>query len=547
MKRVLPLLIILAIATFFRFWQLDRIPPSLSHDEVAIGYNAYSILKTGKDEYGTPWPLLFRSFDDYKLPGMVYATIPSIVIFGLNEWGVRFPSAIMGVLAVIIMYFLTQELCRKWEVGKEKLHTPFLTSLLLALSPWHINFSRQSFESNGAVFFALTGFLFLLRSRQKINHLITSLLFFALSLYFYYSVRLVIPFVLVTYILLYKNHLRNHFRIAIIAFTLFIVVSSPILAAMATGGGTMRLRIVSVLNDPNYIRRSERLVSFAQTLPQPFGSIIFNRRLALPITIADNYWKNISPKQIFIAGTTTYGLQHPFELPLMVLGLTMLLSFTDPAKWMVIAWLISAVFPGAFSLNQPNALRTLLNAPMFSLLSGIGLAAFVVTIDKRKRFTYFVAPFTLFLLFTLYQFGNAYFIANADINARAFGDGHKQMVTYVAERKKQYERVVITGNYWRPYIYTLFWTKYNPTEYQKNGSPESFGNYYFTAADWDKSGISLLAKEIDLTALAGTNPTKTLFVLSPAEYDRHRERLIVRDSISGVKVQNMFIAAILKN
>ena len=43
---------------------------------------AYSILKTGRDEYGSPFPLLFRSFDDYKAPIPVYLLVPVFKFFG---------------------------------------------------------------------------------------------------------------------------------------------------------------------------------------------------------------------------------------------------------------------------------------------------------------------------------------------------------------------------------------------------------------------------------------------------------------------------------
>ena len=79
------LILILCLAAFLRFSALDRVPPSLNWDETAIAYNAYSILQTGKDEWGKSWPLLgFESFGEYKLPVFIYATIPGVGLFGLT-------------------------------------------------------------------------------------------------------------------------------------------------------------------------------------------------------------------------------------------------------------------------------------------------------------------------------------------------------------------------------------------------------------------------------------------------------------------------------
>src|SRR3990170_6052123 len=94
------IILIVLIAAVLRLWKLDNIPPHLTPDEAALGYNAYSILKTGKDEYGEFLPIIFKSFGDYK-PGLyVYLTVPFVAFFGLNEYTVRLPSAIFGIIAV---------------------------------------------------------------------------------------------------------------------------------------------------------------------------------------------------------------------------------------------------------------------------------------------------------------------------------------------------------------------------------------------------------------------------------------------------------------
>ena len=98
------IIMILLLAGFLRFWKLGTIPPHLTPDEASLGYNAFSVLKTGKDEFGEFLPIIFKSFGDYK-PGLyVYFTIPSVLIFGLNEFSVRLPSAIAGVVAILLLY-----------------------------------------------------------------------------------------------------------------------------------------------------------------------------------------------------------------------------------------------------------------------------------------------------------------------------------------------------------------------------------------------------------------------------------------------------------
>src|SRR3990167_7720331 len=111
-KNLLIFSLILVIALFLRFYQISNLPPSLNWDEVSIGYNAYSILKTGKDEWGQFLPLSFRAFGDYKLPVYIYLDVPFVVILGLNEIAVRLPSVLAGIGIVILTFFILKELTK---------------------------------------------------------------------------------------------------------------------------------------------------------------------------------------------------------------------------------------------------------------------------------------------------------------------------------------------------------------------------------------------------------------------------------------------------
>ena len=110
-KLFLPLFIlILLLGIFLRFYQLGAVPASLDWDEVSWGYNAYSIVHTGKDEYGSQYPMSFRAFGDYKQPFYVYADTVPVALFGLTPFSTRFPSAFFGSLSIIFVFLLTYEI-----------------------------------------------------------------------------------------------------------------------------------------------------------------------------------------------------------------------------------------------------------------------------------------------------------------------------------------------------------------------------------------------------------------------------------------------------
>ena len=104
------LCLIVLLATILRLWQLGLVPPSPDWDEVSLGYNAYSVLHTGKDEYGRFLPVIMESTGDFKPALYAYLAIPSIALFGLNVFATRLPSAIVGIFAVLACYFIVIEL-----------------------------------------------------------------------------------------------------------------------------------------------------------------------------------------------------------------------------------------------------------------------------------------------------------------------------------------------------------------------------------------------------------------------------------------------------
>jgi 4-amino-4-deoxy-L-arabinose transferase-like glycosyltransferase len=565
MRRII-LFIIFILGIFFRFYDLTINPPSLSHDEVAIGYNAYSILKTGKDEYGTKYPVLFRSFDDYKLPGLVYTMIPSIAFFGLNELGVRFPIALLGSLSVIIVYFIAKEIAVRFSLSSTFY---LLSTLLFALSPWHISFSRQAFESTGALFFFLLGILYLIKSlpfhtslsqtytlhekfkndytKRKFTPIffLISTFFFAISLYFYYSVRILIPIIGVSIFWLYKDIFFKELKWIVIALILFVITLSPMIPSLMSQGGLARISMVSVVNDAEYLSKIDRYAVRASENPSPIFKLIYNRRLALLDTITINYFKNLSFQHITISGLGEYGLIPLIELPFLILGIFFLLQYKNPMKWLFIIWFFSYPLIGALTVQQPNSLRTLPGAPVISLLSALGI---YMSYLWSKKYTISKTMFIIIciMLFTISytRFIYLYFDLSPRFSSINFADGHKQMVEYVNSIENNYDEIYITGQFWRPYIFMLFWGKVNPADYQTKGTKDSFGKFIFGRSPWDPIGGPYFGDNTFNPQKNMYNPLKKqLFVLSKHDYDNYKDIFTVKKIIDGRYAKNVFYVA----
>jgi 4-amino-4-deoxy-L-arabinose transferase-like glycosyltransferase len=152
---------IVLIGGWLRMVGLDKNPPHLGNDEISIAYDSYSVRVTGKDEYGISWPLSFRSHRDYKAPLYAYLNMPFNYIFGNNEYGVRFLSALVGTIMILLMGIMGTKL------GGEKLG--LLAAGLLALNPKSIFVSRMAYESNLAALLVMVGvyLIYLFKEKQK--------------------------------------------------------------------------------------------------------------------------------------------------------------------------------------------------------------------------------------------------------------------------------------------------------------------------------------------------------------------------------------------
>src|SRR5258708_3661369 len=239
MKRniLLSLVLVFLLGTFLRFYKLAQIPSGLEQDETSIGYNAYSILQTGKDEYGKKMPLYFKAFGEYKLPGYIYASVLPIKYFGITAFGVRFVSALSGSLSILLIFILTLELFEK-HASKNTL--ALISAALLSLNPWHLHFSRGAFEVTLAFFFLLLGLILFLVAirRRKFVSLVGSVVFFSLSLYTYNISRLFVPILGLTLLFLYREQIfklpRRWLMAAILVTCLFLL---PFMRSIGGKGG----------------------------------------------------------------------------------------------------------------------------------------------------------------------------------------------------------------------------------------------------------------------------------------------------------------------
>ena len=368
------LFLILLLSIFFRGYRLADVPPSLSLDEVSIGYNAYSILQTGKDEYGTSFPLILRAYDDWRPALYVYLVIPFVRFFGLNAVSVRLPSVILSVLTVFATYHLIAELFKK----QEKVHQLALFgTFLLAISPWHIYLSRLGHEVNAGLAFTIFALLFFVRRQFTF-----SAFFFGLSFISYQAEKIFVPVLLLGMFFIFRGDVKKAGKRIVLSFLVGAMIVIPFLLVTISPNALIRLKGVSV-----YESERGRFEDYAKILAKShekndfIGKLIYNRRILEGQIYIENYLAHYSPTWLFTNRsdephkTPNIGLLFIWKLPFILFGIFALIrgKVEKSVAFFLMFWAIVAPLPATFASGAPHAMRSYTFLPLWQILTVLGI------------------------------------------------------------------------------------------------------------------------------------------------------------------------------
>jgi len=495
----LTLAIILFISLFFRLYYLSSVPPSPSLDEVTTGYNAYSILHTGRDEYGNFMPLLLRAYDDWRPAFYIYFTVPFIWVFGLSVFAVRFPSVLLSEITVLLSFFITIELFKDYKYKKK---LGLLVSFFLVISPWHIYISRLGHEANlGLATACVSIYIFLLamNKQKKAWLLILSAAFFALSLNTYQSEKVFIPAIVLILAVLYLKKLFLNKKILVISIFLGLLIALPIFKASTSSQGLMRLQTTSAFSDlrPIY-EQTARLLLQDNRNKNVVGEIMHNRRMVIPTIFITNYMSHFAIFWLFGNGgydafkAPGVGLLYLWELPFVLIGFFALLFQKTRTKVLVFGWLAVSFIAPAITTQSPHAMRAFNALPMPQVLSAFGfLTVAQVLIKKEWRFfllTAYILIIGFFILFDTTRFYQQYFYVFPKKESNSFQYALSSAVIYSFKEKSLYKRIVFSNadNLLQSYMFYLFYSKFDPRTYQEMGGTKSGGFAQFhTIGDID--------------------------------------------------------------
>lgn len=472
------LILIVFVALILRFYQLGVNPPSLTWDEASLGYNAYSILKTGADEYGNKFPISIRSFDDYKPALYTYLTVPFIKIFGLNEFAVRVPSALIGVLSILVIYFLVKELLQKWDKKYQK-PIALASAFFLAISPWHLQFSRGAFEGNIGIFFLMLGILLFFKGLRDGKLFIISSVSFALSIYSYHSFRLLVPLLLVFIgFIFWQEVLKKKLFFVIFLLSLTLLTLPVYFSFVKAQASNSRLSMVTIFSDPTVINPSIKRIDYDKSNNDVFGQTLHNRRIVYSLAIVKGYLDHFNPDFLFIHGdggvqhhAVDMGMIYLWELPFILAGLYILVNRRNRYSLILISLFLLAPLPSAITTGTPHPIRAIALMPAFHIFTAIGTVFIFLRILKMR--TMFGRAILLFiialsLIFNLVYYLHQYYVHSPIEYGYFWQYGYKEALSFAKENEKKFSNIIMTYEYDQPYVYYLFYNKIDPVWYQKN-------------------------------------------------------------------------------
>jgi len=501
MRRLI-LTAIIILGFTIRIYQITTFPVSLNWDEASHGYNAYSILKTGKDEWGISYPSIFRAFGDYKLPVYIYSIIPFIQIFGLNTFSVRILSVVAGTLSIIGTYYLTKIIFIK---SKSKDNISLMAAFFVAFTPWNIFLSRVAVEANLASTLIIWGVYFFLAGINKIQKNIKSYqlhlssLLLGISMFTYNSARVFSPLIYAVLVMIYWKYwgykITIPFHIPYISSRLSKInktVKTPIcychLSAFAlmlffvlltvyqtlyTHGSTARLTNISLLDQGaiNTINESRGNSNY----PVLISRLLHNKVTYVAQTSASAYLSYSNPFFWFGDGGKHYQFSLPnfplllwISAPGVIIGIFSLIKKKGKPLLILTVWLALAPIPASITRDNPHALRILLLTPIPHILSAVGFMYIYIQTGKNKINYLFLGLLILISILQINIFWRSYTTTYANNYAWAWQSGSKDLVEYIKLNYQDYDQIYITKKYGEPHIFFAFYWPWDASDFQQN-------------------------------------------------------------------------------
>lgn len=508
---------IVFLAAILRVYKLGSVAPGISWDEAAVGYNAYTIFHWGRDEWGRLLPLTFKSFEDFKNPVHVYMTVPFVGFFGLNEFTTRIPSALFGVLNVVVVYFLARKVFKSETVG-------LFSALTLAISPFNIQFSRFNHELNFAVFFFSLGVLIFLHSLEGRKKLLPlAFLSLGVDLFTYQSAKVVTPFLVILLIIFNIKKLAKFKEYFYFGLTIYLLLLSiQFFKPELLGGARLKQNLMSEQEIT-----STYLYKKTNNLNLGFVNVFYDRY----ITYFQKQFLFVSGDPIPRHSAQVVGTFYKIESLFLIIGvISLLYGIIIKRKWIyffILMWGLIAPVPAAVSSGFTHAARSMFMTISWHMVIGLGITSIINLLKKQLLQVAVVLIIISLYLLGLKTYVTYYYGTFTKEYGTEWQYGMRDIISTV-KKNPQFYKVYMTDAFAQPYIFFLYYlkyplpeflksVKYNEGHYRPSNLVTGFDRYRF--GEWDQ--------------IESYPDPNILYVVNPSKYDglRHKDSFYILKKI----------------
>lgn len=452
-KYIVPLLLacIFLLALILRVFELGSVPNGFHGDEVDVGYEGKYIVMHGVDTYGNKLPLSFDRFGDFRPTGIFYLAGISEMVFGTNEFAVRFPAAIFGALSVIALFYLASRISKNQIAG-------LCSAAILAVLPWHIVLSRTTSESVIALFFIILGTYFgicFLETQSKKDIALTIIFLFA-SYLFYHTARLIVPFILLYFVIVSaKDWTLSKSRVIWVVLLCVAIILTGIFVFGNRGGRASQVGFWQLPEQEALIASLSNGDGQNNVLS---ARLFHNKAVFYTRFVFGQYASYFSGDYLFMHGgkpdryaVLESGLLYIVQIPLIAMGLYMAWKKRRiRANWLYLLLpflLLISPLPAALTWEDvPNVQRSSFMILPFALLSGYGLFVFLThpfsKVVRNVLIVLLIGVSTVEISYFLHQ----YFVHDSQYRAFTRDQGAAQMMQELTllQNQNKYDAIYIS-------------------------------------------------------------------------------------------------------
>ncbi len=474
------ILFLIFLSAALRFYKLGVVPEGFTPDELGYIYNAYSISQTGRNFYGELLPL-YTFFGVHFLPTTTYFLVPVMWLFGPDPFFARSLHALLGVIEVLLVYFITLHLFKSRRLA-------LFTGIFLSISPWHLQFTRSAYDNVIALFLYLSAVLVFLTAIRKRFSILWSLPLFFLAIYSFRAMSVI--FIPIALLLLWYSwdSIRSNKKTLLLYLAGLIVIATSFVYTSSTLGPTYTQEAFRTANSPfnTAVAQQEVDTELKQSeAPLSVSRLFSNKPLYTLRKIRENYLGFFSTQFLFTHGDGLLiyslwwrGMLYLIKLPLIFLGIFYLLKKNKKAAWFVFISILIAPLPSALA-GPPYASRGFYAVPFFMILSSAGIFYTYELLKKVRqqamRNTLAITLIGIFV-FQIASYLFQYHYRYSTYGAEAWFKSEKDLAFYIESELPHYEAVIVGRTAIYDFIEYAFWSKSDPRDIQaalKTYDPES--------------------------------------------------------------------------